>query len=293
MKKLLLVFVAVLSISSVTFAQPKCLKGNCFNGYSICIFPSGAKYEGEFLDGYLHGKGTIFFTNGDQYSGRWVRHYREGEGKLVFANGDEYQGEFRKNKFHGEGAMAYQNGNRYQGTWENNQPHGYGEFSFANGNRYEGTFQEGRREGLGTLYYADRSRYEGEWSDNKRHGQGTLFLSERVIGKGDNGLRMNIGPTGKILASTAIPPGFAIAMLGIVIWGLGNLPTKMVLNFSENLPVDFREAMVPCTTAMATGTKEDWEEHAPHGKGVMYYATGKVVGALWEFRSADEGVFYR
>lgn len=46
-----------------------------------------SKYEGEYQDGWFHGKG-----------------------KYYFANGVVYEGEFFKGEFHGEGTLIYPNG---------------------------------------------------------------------------------------------------------------------------------------------------------------------------------------
>lgn len=53
-----------------------------------------SKYEGEWQDGWFHGKG-----------------------KYYFANGVIYQGDFWKGEYHGEGTLIYPNGVTTQHTY--------------------------------------------------------------------------------------------------------------------------------------------------------------------------------
>ena len=48
---------------------------------------SGSRYEGEYLEGWFHGKG-----------------------KYCYPNGVIYEGDFFKGEFHGEGVLIYPNG---------------------------------------------------------------------------------------------------------------------------------------------------------------------------------------
>ena len=53
-------------------------------------FASGARYEGEMMDGMFHGKGTLFFPNGSKYVARWERGIAI-EGKYSFTDGLDYE----------------------------------------------------------------------------------------------------------------------------------------------------------------------------------------------------------
>tara|TARA_X000000368_G_scaffold20488_1_gene16037 strand:- start:419 stop:1045 length:627 start_codon:yes stop_codon:yes gene_type:complete len=48
-----------------------CWKNDMENGNGKYIWPSGAIYEGEHIDGKAHGKGTFWKPNGKKYSGCW------------------------------------------------------------------------------------------------------------------------------------------------------------------------------------------------------------------------------
>ncbi|MBK9680335.1 MAG: hypothetical protein IPO69_15945 [Saprospiraceae bacterium] len=52
----------------------------------FCIYPSGAKYSGQFVASQIQGLGTLWMNNGNTYSGQWVKNYREGQGKMIFKN---------------------------------------------------------------------------------------------------------------------------------------------------------------------------------------------------------------
>jgi len=148
---------AILSISllsvfvGIANAQYTCFTGNCYNGYGECVFPSGAQYSGQFVNGLIHGSGTLTFSNGDKYAGQWRFHLRDGHGTYSYADGRIYQGQFERNFFHGSGVLYYPNGTRFEGLWANNQPNG-----------------------LGVLYHADGTFFSGIW-DN-----GVLLNSEPV-----------------------------------------------------------------------------------------------------------------
>lgn len=141
---------AILSLSAALAclvsvkAQYQCIKGNCWNGYSECVYPSGARFAGNFVDGKIHGEGSITFSNGDRYTGQWKDHYREGQGQFFFADGRVYKGNFVRNRFHGHGVL----------TW-------------PNGDRYEGAFADGYRHGAGTLYQTDGNTLSGQWEQDR------------------------------------------------------------------------------------------------------------------------------
>ena len=40
-------------------------------GKGIMIWPDESRYEGEFKQGKLHGKGTKHFANGNRYIRQW------------------------------------------------------------------------------------------------------------------------------------------------------------------------------------------------------------------------------
>jgi len=74
-----------------------------FNGQGRLETTDGTVYEGEFKDGFKHGKGMLV-TVVEEVLGQYMLHKHE----------DVYEGEFKENKFHGNGRMVYHDGLVYQ-----------------------------------------------------------------------------------------------------------------------------------------------------------------------------------
>ncbi|AVK75186.1 Morn repeat domain containing protein [Pandoravirus quercus] len=106
------------------------------------IWPDGQRYDGEFTDGRLHGRGSCTYVDGSHYDGEWVR-------------GEK----------HGHGVMTYAGGHKYEGTWAHNQRDGHGIYTWTDGGVYEGHYCRNRRQGRGTRTYADGSFIAGVWDD--------------------------------------------------------------------------------------------------------------------------------
>ena len=52
-------------------------------GYGICFFPEGSRYEGEWKDDQMHGFGKLFYANGSlAYEGQWKDSEFHGIGKV-------------------------------------------------------------------------------------------------------------------------------------------------------------------------------------------------------------------
>ena len=55
------------------------------------------KYIGKIVNGFRHGKGTLYYKNGSlKYEGDFAYDNFEGNGKCVYENGCYYIGEFKK-----------------------------------------------------------------------------------------------------------------------------------------------------------------------------------------------------
>ena len=61
----------------------------------------GYRYEGEFMDGLRHGKGSIFYPNGDTFSCTWQNGKRHGKGTTTPAIGSQYTTEWKEDKIVG------------------------------------------------------------------------------------------------------------------------------------------------------------------------------------------------
>ena len=63
---------AVFICTQTSWAQFKCVKGDCYSGYGEAVFNSGAVYAGNFAKGKPHGYGAMTFAEGHRYTGNWV-----------------------------------------------------------------------------------------------------------------------------------------------------------------------------------------------------------------------------
>lgn len=202
MKRLLFLFTLLMFHGS--WAQDfECLSGDCKNGFGTLKFPSGGIYEGYFVDGNFHGKGTLTYAE-DQttYAGTWVNHellngtitrkysggtyIYTGELKGLSQNGKgkaewielktTYEGDWKDGLRHGQGTQVDKMmGETYEGGWVEDQKSGYGkeiETMFFP-QTYSGYFLKNKRNGQGTCTYENGAVYVGEWKDDKRDGAGT------------------------------------------------------------------------------------------------------------------------
>lgn len=163
------------------------------------------KYEGQTLDGKIHGYGRIIKPNFALYEGQFVKNKRDGLGLEIYNNSDVYVGQFKKDKKHGLGiyffaAGAYfqgffesgercgfgvmrnrQNKITYRGFWEKNMKQGKGKEFYKNGNKYDGFFEKDIRHGVGNMEYSKSLGYLGEWKNGMKHGRGKVDNLNQTI----------------------------------------------------------------------------------------------------------------
>ncbi len=274
---------AVFVVANTGLSQFTCLKGDCQNGYGEAVFPSGAKYTGEFQNGRVHGLGTMYFPEGHRYSGYWKNQYREGQGRFTFASGDEYLGAFLHNNMEGKGVMTYANGNVYKGEWKSNQPHGLGELDMLSGARYTGYFAFGNFEGEGVMRYADGSTYSGMWKKGMRCGYGKLVLSNGSVQETfwENNMPLEavaIKQAERYPADSAMSRNcnveYCASGLGRYVYRSGNV---YVGTFRNGIPEGEGKVFYSSGDRYEGG----WLNHQPQGKGTMFYASGNILRSFW------------
>ena len=94
----------------------------------------------------IFGKGP---REGDRYEGEWVNGDMTGRGVYQSPKGFSYEGQFRKNKPNGEGIKIWNDGSRYEGNWLDGMKSGRGIYAWYNGDRYEGEFRDDKFNGQG------------------------------------------------------------------------------------------------------------------------------------------------
>ena len=127
---------------------------------------TNGKYTGNRVDGKKIGEGTYEWNNGDKYEGEFKDDLMHGKGKLTIVGKGTYEGEFVRGKKSGEGTFKFINGDRYIGEWVDDKMQGSGQYTFANGDYYKGTFANNQFNGSGT-YTKDGKSYAGTWKNNE------------------------------------------------------------------------------------------------------------------------------
>jgi len=217
MKKLFLL--TIFQIILLSFLTAQCKSGDCKNGTGIYIYPSGAKYIGQFKNGEIHGSGACYYTDGKKYQGQWANRYPEGRGTMTFADGATWTGAWKrghpidkrgkiiKDLFpgkddeiaedniqsgclkgdckDGQGVFAYADGSKYDGQFINGQIDGFGTFHFVNGDKYIGSFKKGHSHGKGTFYHKDGTKTTGDWSEGEYVGNPVIEAGREGCIAGD------------------------------------------------------------------------------------------------------------
>ena len=161
------------------------------------------KYEGEWKDGQMHGRGTLRISrifrrymslglvafgwrliDQGEYVGEWkngkengkgIRFYRAG---LMNVDNGKYEGEWKDGKYHGKGTFIYRNGVKYEGEWKDGNEHGNGIRTWSNGmKQFIGEWKNGNYY-LGTYYFANGDKHYGFFKDGIAKGYGTRTYSD-------------------------------------------------------------------------------------------------------------------
>ena len=88
-------------------------------------FPDGEIYIGQWKDDQPNGKGKYKFKDKEtkQYEGDVVDGYMEGKGTMMMTNGDQYTGDFKDGYMEGKGIMVDSNGRTlHDGDWKDDKP---------------------------------------------------------------------------------------------------------------------------------------------------------------------------
>ena len=155
----------------------------------------GTLYEGSFISSRLEGSGTVAYTNGTTITGNFANGQITGFAIAQYRDGSHFEGEWQFGSRSGHGVLQQKSGFRYDGGWLNNRYDGHGVADYPDGSRYEGTFVAGVREGHGVFEFRNGSRYVGDFKKNLFEGHGTWdtafgqhlegeFMSGAFVGDG-------------------------------------------------------------------------------------------------------------
>ncbi|NXM14280.1 AL2CL protein, partial [Ploceus nigricollis] len=164
----------------------------------------GATYEGEWLWGKPHGKGTLKWRDGRNHVGDFQEGQEHGFGICLVPRRSEdrydcYKCHWYQGKMRGYGICEYGNDLVYKGYFKDNVRQGFGileNFSAERPFKYTGQWENDKKNGYGVWEDKERGeRYIGMWLDDHRHGEGIVvtqsglcyqrtFHADKMVGSG-------------------------------------------------------------------------------------------------------------
>lgn len=280
--KYLLIVIATFWMANDLSAQ--CLSGDCVNGRGKFQYPSGAVYQGEFVDGEIHGVGKLNYSDGREYIGEWVNRYQEGKGKMTMPDGRVFKGYWKRGEFYGEDLTGEPIA--YNETVVQEEPEvqtgcivgdcntGNGTMLFADGSKYEGGFVNGKINGFGTYYYANNSKYTGEWKDGYYHGEGTKY-------NGPKDVRIGLWQNGEYLG-TKEDQSRKACISGNCENGEGTYVYADGSKYIGEFKAGAADGQGICYYSNGNKYTGFWKANSFNGEGIMYFANGEVTGGIWD-----------
>ncbi len=157
--------------------NPKCLSGDCYNGFGTYVWANGNSYTGNWSNGRMAGKGTFCNRKGIVTKGSW-----SGDELLKVDTSYNFiqlagmfTGTLKENKKSGTGKYYLSDGSIIEGKWENNQIAGNAKITSLNGNIYEGEIKDSVASGKGKTTYINGATYEGAYENGMPNGKGKYF----------------------------------------------------------------------------------------------------------------------
>ena len=129
-------------------------------------FDDGIPVEGKFNDRF----GTIYdgkFEKEDSEisNGRIIYKDGRGNGRIIYKDGSEYVGEWDGLEKWGQGTMVFSNGVEFKGRWHEDCPSD-GVMTCPDGTKFKGWFNQLSYEfANGVIHYPDGSKFESEFAD--------------------------------------------------------------------------------------------------------------------------------
>lgn len=286
MKRVLIFLFSYILLSNAISAQ--CTQGDCVNGKGTFVYPSGAKYIGDFKNGEIHGVGVCYYTDGSKYSGEWKSRFPDGKGTKTYTDGTKRTGMWKKGKpvdENGNLLAEYiakkkeeqqDDGTNIQaGCLSGDCKNGPGIFAYPDGSKYEGDFANGKFNGNGVFHFANGDKFMGQFKNNFPHGTGTRELANGKSETGD-------WREGEFIGSSLIESGKIGCIQGDCSDGSGTYifkegSAKYTGEFQNGQPHGFGI----CTYSNGDRYRGEWADGAFMGKGTLYLNNGTEVAGYW------------
>merc|ERR1719167_1524935 len=86
----------------------------------------GSKYDGGWLQGKVHGRGTMIYNDGSKHTGFWRNGLQHGRGLWIGKDESTKEGNWIKGKMEGIGKIVDKDGFIYEGNLQDGIPLGHG-----------------------------------------------------------------------------------------------------------------------------------------------------------------------
>jgi hypothetical protein len=272
-----------------TMVSAQCISGNCTNGKGTFIYPSGAKYVGEFVNGEINGVGVCYYSDGSKYSGEWKDRYPHGRGTKTYSDQTKRTGRWRKGKPVDEQGHILEeyiaktkeeqsnDGTDIQsGCLNGDCLNGPGVFAYPDGSKYEGNFTKAKFNGSGTFTFANGDQYTGQFKDNFPHGRGVRTRA--------NGQPAEDGEwrEGEFVGLTLIENGKIGCVEGDCKNGKGTFIYKEgVAKYTGDFKDGQPHGVGHCLYANGDQYTGEWAGGAFEGKGTLTLHDGTQVIGFW------------
>ncbi|CAF0849338.1 unnamed protein product [Adineta steineri] len=126
----------------------------------------GSLYEGEMVNGNIHGKGILINEDGARYEGEFRDGEPVGQGVMNDKNGTHFNIEWKNGKMYGRGVSVLPDGARLEIGINENEPDGQAVMTTLDGMRFEFRFSNGVPTGSFIISTAGGARLEAKIDGN-------------------------------------------------------------------------------------------------------------------------------
>ena len=150
-------------------------KNGVYHGQGTYTWSNGEEYIGNWVDGKRSGHGVYTWQEKRKgyylkYDGDFIDNEMTGKGTMYIVGGEKYVGDIKNGIFHGYGVYTWPEkrdarGYKYEGEFRNGEMTGKGKMFFVGGSVQSGNFVNGSLNGYGEDFLNDGTVLKGIWKD--------------------------------------------------------------------------------------------------------------------------------